>query len=460
MLNKTAKFISDNNLFRAGETVIVAVSGGADSIALLDILANLKDMKLTLVVAHINHMLRGEESEADAAFVSELSKSYRLPVELHSVDVRELSRTEKLSLEMGGRLARYAWFNDVATRYGATSIALAHHADDQAETVLMRLLRGSGTTGLAGIPLQSADRYVRPLLNCTRAEIEAYLHLKKISYRTDRTNTDLNFLRNRIRHELLPYLQTFNPLIHGRLANTAEILAADESLLDDITEKAFSRLATVSPDEVVINLPDSRNEPRGLRLRLYRKAILAAKGNLAHINFRNLLDIDALIFSDKANSGVDLPGGIRVNKCYQQLAFGPADYYRRGAGIELNIGGPGIFPLPEGKALSISITSPPENDNNIPVTSAYFDLSAVPFPWLVRTFKPGDRIIPSGMTGSKKIKDLFIDLKIPLHARRRIPLLFSNDKLFWICGVRVAAGTAANASSDTVVRVDILREIP
>ncbi|MEI8355135.1 MAG: tRNA lysidine(34) synthetase TilS [Deltaproteobacteria bacterium] len=309
---------------------------------------------------------------------------------------------------------------------------MAHHADDQAETVLMRLLRGSGSTGLSGIPLKSAGRYVRPLLGCKRNEIEKHLQLKKIDFRTDQTNSDINFLRNRIRHELLPYLQTFNPLINDRLANTAEILAADESLLEDITEEAFFRLARVSASEVVIEIPPLRNEPRGLRLRLYRRSILAARGNLAEINFRHLKDIDTLLFSDKANSGVDLPGGIRGNKSYQQLSFGPRDNEQQGTGFELEITGPGIFTLPMGKALAIVITAPPENWNHLPVTSAYFDLSALPFPWLVRTFRAGDRIIPSGMTGNKKVKDLFIDLKIPLKTRRRIPLIFSNEKLIWI----------------------------
>lgn len=460
VLRKVTKYISDNNLLVGGDTVIVAVSGGADSVALLDILVNLKELDLRLIVAHVNHMLRGDESETDADFVWKLARNYQLPFELHTVNVLELSAKEKLSLEMGGRLARYACLDEVAARFNANAIALAHHADDQAETVLMRLLRGAGTTGLAGIPNKSADRYVRPLLTCWRKEIEKYLEMKNISYRTDSTNVELDFLRNRIRHELLPYLKTFNPRVNDRLAATAEILAADENLLDDITGKTFSRLAKVTDNEVMLDLAATRAEIRGQRFRLYRKAIQLTKGSLTHISFKNLMDVDNLLFSCTSNSEIDLPRGVQVTKSYHHIAFTLTGKVQHDTYNELYIKGTGLYPLPCGKALSVEIASPPDNWKNVPVTSAYFDLEKVSFPWLVRRFKPGDRIIPFGMTGSKKVKDLFIDMKIPLKMRREAPVILSNEKIIWVCGVKVAATPRISADTGTVVRVDILELKP
>jgi tRNA(Ile)-lysidine synthase len=460
LLHKITKYISDNNLLMAGDTVIVAVSGGADSVALLDILANLKELELRLIVAHVNHLLRGDESAADADFVRELAGKYQLPFELQAVDVRELSVKGKLSLEMGGRLARYAFFDEAATKFNAKAIALAHHADDQAETVLMRLLRGAGTTGLAGIPNKSADRYVRPLLTCRRNEIEAYLARKKLCYRTDSTNVELEFLRNRIRHELLPYLKTFNPRINDRLVATAEILAADETLLEEITGKSFRRLAKVTGDEVILDLAATQAEIRGQRFRLYRSAIQSIRGTLTHVSFKNLVDVDSLLFSCTPNAALDLPRGIKVTKSYHHITFAVTGEVLHDVIDELHIEGTGVFPLPHGKALSVTMASPPENWKTVPATSAYFDLEQVCFPWLVRTFKPGDRITPFGMTGSKKVKDLFIDMKIPLKTRQVAPVIISNEKIIWICGVKVAATSRISADTRTVVRVDILELSP
>jgi tRNA(Ile)-lysidine synthase len=265
----------------------------------------------------------------------------------------------------------------------------------------MRLLRGSGTTGLAGIPNKSADRYVRPLLTCWREEIEKYLDLKKISYRTDSTNVEIDFLRNRIRHELLPYLKTFNPRINDRLAITAEILAADEVLLEDVTGKTFSRLAKVTSGEVVLDLVATRAEIRGQRFRLYRRAIQLTKGSLTHISFRNLIDVDNLLFSSTSNSEIDLPRGVKVTKSYHHIAFSLTGKTQNDTCGELYITGTGLYPLPHGKALSVEMAPPPDDWKMFQLTEILRS-GKVSFPGWSGSFKPGDRIIPFGMTGSKK----------------------------------------------------------
>ncbi len=454
--HKVAKNIKDNNLLHVGNTVIVGVSGGADSVALLDILYALKELQLRLVIAHLDHMLRGEDSDADAAFVRELALKYGLVFEMRSVNVHEFSLNNRLSLEEGGREARYAWFDEVASKHQAHAVALGHHADDQAETVLMRLLRGAGNTGLSGISPCSRGKYIRPLLCATRTEIEDYLNNRNIRVRTDSSNTDIRFLRNRVRHELLPYLRTYNPSISDRLVATAEILSADETLLEAVTEQAFHRLASVNGNEVIIDIPAVQCELSGLRFRIYRKAIHTAKGNLAHVTSRHLQHIDELVSSRKANSVINLPDGLKITKCYRTLSINTWTDGVHVEPIELVIEGPGIYPIPENRFLTVTMSQPPDDWKNVPSCKAYFDLDAAPFPWTVRTFRAGDRFTPLGMAGTRKIKDFFIDMKIPPKIRHDIPLLTSNGKILWIAGLRVAAHARITADTKDVIAAEIL----
>ncbi len=456
LLNRISKYISDKGLLHPGDTVIAAVSGGADSVALLHILKNLEELRLNLVIAHLDHMLRGHDSRGDANFVRDTASRYGLPFELRSMDIRRFALQRKLSIEEAGREARYAWFNEVAAKYAARAVALGHHADDQAETVLMRLLRGAGATGLAGIYPGSGSRYVRPLLCCTRSEIEAYLRERNLPFRTDSSNTDTRFLRNRIRHELLPTLETYNSSIRERLVATAEILSDDEELLELVTGQSFKNVADVREKLVRFKITDLVNELRGLRLRLYRRAIRAAKGNLHHITLKHLRKIDDLALSGKANSHFVLPGQLQISKCYNTLTISTcgADDGRRP--FELVVEGPGLYQLPGGRQLSLTSSSAPGTFKELPACKAYIDSGSAPFPWIVRTFRDGDRFTPLGMNGRKKLKDYFIDMKIPVHKRRSIPLIFAGDNLLWIAGFRLAEEARLTVSSESVIAAELI----
>ncbi|HTP66172.1 MAG TPA: tRNA lysidine(34) synthetase TilS, partial [Geobacteraceae bacterium] len=404
MKKKVAQFIAEHRLCREGDTVIVAVSGGADSVALLDVLASLAELRLRLVVAHLNHTLRGTEADDDETFVRQRAQVYGLPAETATVDVKELSRMGKLSLEEAGRAARYAFFKDVAFRHGAQSIALAHHADDQAETVLMRLLRGTGATGLCAISPKSGGNLVRPLLAVTRREIEAYLIHHGLSYRHDSSNSDTDFLRNRIRLELIPYLETYNPAVRGRLVVTAEALARDEEVLKGITDAAFARCCREERDAVTLDATSCRAEPAGVRFRLYRRAVLLAKGGLERIGSGHLRGIDMMLFARKPHMSLTLPDGLTVAKSYTTLSFFPASDEKESASYETVVEGPGVYHLPGGYLLTVEESPPPESWEDISPDTACFDADAAPFPWLLRTSRGGDRIVPLGMTGHKKVK--------------------------------------------------------
>lgn len=437
--------------------MVVGVSGGADSVALLDILVRL-DLGLNLIVAHLNHSLRGEESDGDEAFVEELASRYGHPCVVRRVDVASLAAAERLSLEDAGRRARYAFFAETANEFGAAAIAVAHHRDDQAETVLMRLLRGAGGSGLSGMAGWSG-RIRRPLLRVSRADLELYLQDRGLVWRNDSSNSDTDFLRNSIRHELIPFLSRYNPKVSERLAATAEILACDEELLEQVTASAFDRLATCEEVSVTFDLDALSAEPRALRFRLYRRALREVRGDLMRIGLQHLEAIDRLALSERPNSQAKLPGDCHVVRCYQSLRFTgartPAD-----SPWEVAVAGEGSYLLPGGWELRVeSVPCPPCLDAGSR-RIAYLLPDAAPFPWIVRNFRNGDRLTPLGMSGRQKVKDLFINEKVPPPLRARIPLLETNGEILWVAGVKLAEKARVKDVKEPVFRVEILEITP
>lgn len=457
MKNLVAK-VRSQRLFGTGETVVVAVSGGADSVALLDLLTQLDAEQLNLVVAHLNHGLRGAESDGDENFVAALAEGYGLTFVAKRVDVAAFAAKERLSLEDAGRKARYAFFDESARAHGATSIALAHHQDDQAETVLIRLLRGSGGSGLSAMA-SSAQKLRRPLLQVSRAEIERYLKLRGITWRTDATNADTAILRNSIRHELIPLLRRYNPKVSQRLAATAEILASDEELLEQLTSAAYQRLADCHGAAIAFSTEPLLREPRALRLRLYRRALQELRGDLMRIGTAHLEAIDRLAASTRPNARAKLPGACFVSRCYDTLNFARSDL-PAGVAWEHVVAGEGEHPLPRGGRLTVQRIPRPHQPETASRLVAYLSPEAAPFPWLLRSFAPGDRFIPLGMTGAQKIKDLFINEKIPPLMRSRIPLLVSGGEIIWVPGVRMGEKARITAATGAVLRVEILEITP
>ena len=456
MLRKIVKTIGEQALFRPGDTVIVGISGGADSVALLDVLVSLEGYHLKLVAAHLNHLLRGAESDDDEAFVQKLSARYHVPCEIKRVDVDGLRRQESLSLEEAGRIARYEFLHEMALKHQADAIAIAHHADDQAETVLMRLIRGSAVTGLAAMAPKTQEKLVRPLLCVTRREIEHYLERRRLSYRNDSSNADTAFLRNRIRHELIPVLATFNPAIVRSLNVTAKALAADEAVLEQVTDAAFERHGKVDADLVCLSVNGIRKEPPAIRFRLYRRAVLQVKGDLARIGSRHLNAVDRLVLSAKPNQSLNFPEEVRAEKRYDTLYFLRSVRQADLVLSDTQISGPGIYFIPGVGTLLITEAQFPAVAGSIPATVAFFDTKTAPFPWVLRGFRPGDRIIPLGMSGSKKVKDIFIDAKVPRESRRLFPLLLSGVRLMWVFPLRVSEETRVTQETEHVLRAEIL----
>lgn len=453
--NKIFRYIKQQSLFNPGDTVVVALSGGADSVALLDILAGLPGFPLILVPAHLNHSLRGDESDGDESFVRRVAARYGLAAEVRRVDVNGLAKAKGLSLEEAGREARYGFFRELAARCGAAAVALGHHREDQAETVLLRLLRGAAGSGLAGMrPRTGGGLFVRPLLDISRREIEAYLGKAGIDWREDSSNVDIHFLRNRIRHELLPLLCTYNPQVVESLNNTAAVLAVDEELLCAVTADAYRRCATSTGTAVTLDLQAVAGEHDAFRPRLYRLALAAVKGDLRRISFRHIRGVEGLVASELPNGRIDLPDGIRVTKEYERLRFTAVNEALPPEEFELTITHPGSYRLPCGQTLTVeSLAVLPAGWRSSGLNAVFVCPEDLPFPWTVRYFRAGDRFMPLGMGGEKKLKDLFIDRKLPLPQRRRVPLLLSGGRIFWVGGVQLSELARLSGDEQAVVRI-------
>jgi tRNA(Ile)-lysidine synthase len=442
--------IRTRQLFKPGDTLIIGLSGGADSCALLDLLATLPGFPLRLVAAHLNHCLRGADSDADEQFCRDLAARHAIPFESCRVDIRAAAKADTLNLEDAGRRARIAFFEGLRRRWQAAGIVLAHHADDQAETVLMRLLRGSGMTGLSGMSWHNGRGYIRPLLGITRAEIEAYLAERRLDWREDTSNLDRAFLRNRIRHELLPLLEGYNPAIRKTLAATAGILIEEDALLDDLTVQTAGQECRFSENSAACSISSLASHPAALQRRIIRLMLSRVAGNLELFSHRHLEKILQMLSALRPNLRVSLPQGLVAAKEYDTIVIRTQDNVLPETAV-ITIPGPGSYLLPDGSTMRIEL-SPPPAVPCAPPDTAFFDGDRMPFPWHVRTFRPGDRIQPLGMSGRKKVKDLFIDEKIPAARRTLTPLLFCGSELIWVVGLRTSHPARLGRRSTLIVK--------
>lgn len=444
LLERVRAFITKHNLLEPDGPLTVGVSGGPDSAALLHILARLApELRLDLTVAHLDHGLRAE-SAADAAFVEGLARDYGLNCVVERVDVALLARQRGLSLEEAGREARYTFF----ARLGPT-VAVAHNADDQAETVLMHFLRGSGLDGLRGMLPRSVRvggeggldlAIVRPLLAEPRSEIEAYLADHRLSSVRDASNADTTFFRNRLRHELLPVLQTYNPNIRSVLGRTAEVAAGEAELLQSLVSQAWGQVAQVKSGAVTFDLPAWRALSRPLQRLLLRRAIAQAAPEVRNLDFTPLEA--ALEWAQTAESGhtADLFAGLALHVSgphlrllhwqEKSLAVSPPE------AVSLTVPGRTVFGDWTIDAEAPALLRAAEVQGNADAQTAYLDAQGGP--WLVRAREPGDRFIPLGLNGHTKLSDYMINRKVPVDRREAWPLVCAAadpGRILWVCGV-------------------------
>jgi tRNA(Ile)-lysidine synthase len=454
VLRKARATFEKYSMAPAGSSVLVAVSGGADSVALLHVLAELRDeLRLRISVAHLNHLLRGRDSDDDADFVARVAAGLGVPCDTETVDVRELAAREGRSLEDAGREARRRFLLRAASRTGCRAVATGHHADDQAETVLLRLIRGAGVRGLAGIEPVSPDGFVRPLIECRRRELRLYLDARGIPYREDSSNLDSSFTRNRIRHEVIPLLQRdFNPSIVRALARTSSAMAQAEGLLSTLADRA-AREVMIGPTGGTMSL-----DSRGIRAYdkstwryVFQKAFRALVGDSQALSHAHLEALVELVEKRPTGTSIHLPGGIRARRGY-----GTVQIYRHAPRQEPTFAErevllPGLTSLPGlGGELETEILDrsalPPDLRNADP-TVELFDAKDIHPPLTVRGRRPGDRIELFGSGRTKKLKDLLIDMKVPLESRDKLPIVADGRGILWVAGVRRSDRARITAST-------------
>jgi tRNA(Ile)-lysidine synthase len=451
------KTIAKYDMLQPGERVVVAVSGGADSMALLHALWEMRrDFRLHFIVAHLDHGLRPEAAQ-EKSFVRKAAAQLGVPFITRKADVRQKQLDEHLALQEAAREARYAFFQEAAKAQRATKIALGHTADDQAESILMRLLRGSGTRGLSGIPPVRGGIFIRPLIEVWRDEVESFLEERKVAYLTDPSNRSLHFLRNRVRHELLPILQQYNPRFRQTLVQMADLFRMEENFWQGMMEEKFPALVRVrKKDSLTLDIPSLAAQPLPLRLRSFRHAIEKLLGNLRRLSLAHILLMDGLLQNPEPNKSLQLPQGLCVAKAYQALTLTKSR--EESVPFEHVVPGPGYVEIPEiGRAMRFQVEEKrPRLRFDKSSSIALLDYDSLDFPLSLRSPRPGDRFQPLGMEGEKKVKDLFIDCKIPVAQRKRIPLLFKEDRLLWVAGVRLDHRARLKPETQRVLRVELL----
>lgn len=463
---KLRETIQKHSMLSHGDGVLVAVSGGPDSIALLDLLCRLKgELGLRLEVAHLQHGIRGEEAGEDAGFVAEIVRRLGLRFHLKEVNLsRAKAEKGRGNLEAMAREERYDFFSELAQERGLLKVAVAHTRDDQAETLLMRLLRGSGRRGLAGIPpvrclireKTSGPWLIRPLIDATRKEILSYLAGRNLVYRSDRTNFDPGPLRNWVRLVLLPQLEEkAGPRLAEGLARVADILRDEEEILDRTSRE---RLQRVLRGERLLCAP-LLEEEKAVQRRLIRLWLGAHLGDLRGISFLHVEEVLRFITQDRPQAVFSLPKGWSLIKQYGSLRLERKKADRKTAGYNYALPLEGELVLSE-VGMKIRATRCPVSPGTRPQSDleAVFDLACLSEALTVRNFRPGDRFQPLGMQGHKKVKDLFIERKVPLSLRRTLPLLLAGAEILWIpcCGRSEVA--KVRAETREVVKVSLVVE--
>ncbi len=443
-------------MFEPGETVLVAVSGGADSTALLNLLVACQpELKLKLHVAHLNHLLRKGDAELDVKYVEGLAQKLQLPVIVETVDVAALAEKEKLGIEVAARFARYEFFERAAARIGARKIAVGHTADDNIETFLMRLLRGAGLKGLCGIP-PKRGQIVRPLIKVWRREIEDYVGALKLVPRRDHTNYESRYVRNSVRLKLVPQLKIYNLNIKEIILQTILLVTEDNLYLENTAADKFSELVVNRRlGEVRLNLDKFKSIAGTIQRYILRLAIEQVKGDLAELSYNHIREILSKLGATEKWE-LHLPDGVfaigdknSLTICRDKPVVIEAKPFKYVLAV------PGEVRLEEvGRTLRGALVD--QVDKSAGPDVAFLDYGLMGKEIVVRSKQPGDRFTPLGVKGSKKLQDFFVDEKVPVEERERVPIVESVGKIVWVAGRRLDDRARVTDKTKKIVRLELL----
>jgi tRNA(Ile)-lysidine synthase len=462
LLEKVCQTIRNCQMVDSGHAVVLAVSGGADSVAMLHMMARLRaSLQIELIVAHVNHGMRPDAAE-DALFVEAMAQRMGLPCVCATVDVPAYRHQHRLSPEDAARRLRYGCLRAMARQRGADRIAIAHTADDQAETILMRLLRGAGLRGLAGIPPRRGA-IIRPLIRVQRRDILAFLHTHHIPFREDPSNQQRQYLRNRLRLDLMPHLrQQYNPRLTETLCTTAHLLSEDEAALEALAHEHLQMVRLPGqPAQVGLCLTRLRSLPMALQRRLLRQALCEVSGHLHDITAQHIAAILRLVQTDAGSRRVTLPHQLLAERRYDILLIqrhasqpplaGEVSVRIPGQCEMLALGTTLVCDLRPSAALSAPF---PTGDE------AWLDAATIGVDVRLRTRRDGDRFQPLGSPYTKKLQDFFTDAKLPRAARDHLPLVVTPRGIAWVVGMRIAEWAKITPATHTILRLRVIRRSP
>ena len=459
MEKRVLEYILENELLQEKEKVVVGVSGGPDSICLLEVLHRLKSqLEIELAVAHINHMLRGEEANEDEKYVNNFCLERGIEVYSKRININEFAKKQKMSTETAGREARYQFFKEVMKKTNSNKIATAHNANDQAETILMRVMRGTGLEGLTGIPVKRDSIYIRPILFLQREEIEWYCEKNNLNPRIDKSNMERDYSRNKIRLDIIPYMkENFNSDVVKVINRMANTLKEDNELIESVIDEYFFKYCKVEKSYIIIR-SDIADCKSVIINRVIRKATSIISGSAYNIEAKHIVGVKKL-FQLGTNKRVDLPNGLYAENVYGDIYIRKVEsegdkYYEEVVINKADIESEFIFGA---YYIKFEVL---ENVKNIKFADnsfiKYFNYDKINGNIIIRTRKNGDKITPLGMNGRKKIKDIFIDSKVSVSQRNVVPIIQFDDEVAWLVGLKVSNEYKVTKETKKLLKITVM----
>ena len=462
MKKKVINFMEENSMISRGDKGLVALSGGPDSVCLLHILSELREnLNIEVYAAHVNHCLRGKSALEDEAYVEELCKRLNIKCFVKRVDINKISKEKNISTEMAGREERYKFFKELKDEFALNKIAIAHNANDQAETLIMRALRGTGIEGLVGIKPVRDNIFIRPILILNREEIEKYCEINNLNPRIDETNLEDIYSRNKIRLKAIPFIEkNFNPDIINTLNRLAYSCSKDVEFIQEEVEKRFSNLCLKDGDDILIK-EEAFKEKEALLTRIIKKALVCVSSKHNNFELKHIKDIIALKDRETGKK-INITNGIIASNEYGK--------------IRINLDNKKT--LKENKVLRLKdLKKELEENKRVIIKDSLLGSYEILLEYFkkgekfskdrfIKSFdydkisnidlrfrQEGDKIIPLGMKNSKKLKDIFINNKIPKEKRDFIPLVLFNEEIAWIVGLNVSDTFKITNKTKRVIKI-------
>ncbi|MBY0095462.1 tRNA lysidine(34) synthetase TilS [Mesobacillus maritimus] len=455
---KVHRFLERQKFDLTGKSIAVGVSGGPDSLALLYFLWRLKEnYQVRIVAVHVDHMFRGEESYQEALFVQEFCEKRSIAFEMKQVNVPDYIRKTGKSSQVAGRELRYQFYSEVIKKHDLNYLALGHHGDDQIETILMRLTRGSSGGARAGIPFSrpyEEGEIIRPFLCLTKQELEEYCQKHQLDPRRDPSNEKETYSRNRFRKHVLPFLKRENPQVHDHFQRFSEEIKVDDEYLTELTQVKMNKVMETTNEKVTLDKDAFLTMPiplqrRGIKLILnYLYGEQPSSLSAIHID-----SIFSMIKNPHPSGSLDFPNGLKVirsyGKCYFQLHPSESNPF------QFQVNGPGLVELPEGGFIEAEYASK-DADESRDMKTFLVHTGVTGLPLIIRSRQAGDRMTVKGMAGTKKIKDIFIDEKIPKFMRDRWPVVTDREgTILWLPGLKKSSHSTKGAGTGELMQLSI-----